>query len=178
LGHSGPDVSLEHYIHTFDLGLAWYLDQPDVAPKASAVIEASGWERTTAHRHQGDMGMHGWANYLWEKGNQEIHKPYPIAIEETPQVQTPNVNISLTVAGIENIWGYLFLNQTQSKSAYQLVNQRKEDVPKVERLIHNALSLRSIKLSAKSQTPRHRFMEDPLQLGDDGSPKGMGLPAL
>lgn len=172
LGHSGPDVSLEHYIHTFDLVLTWYLDQSDITPKASAVIEASGWDRTTAYRHQGNMGMHGWVNHLWEKANQETHKPNLIVIKEAPQVQTPNVNISLTVAGIENIWSYLFLNQTQSKSAYQLVNQRKEDAPKVERLIHNALILRSIKLSAKSQTPRHRFMEDPLQLGNDGSPKG------
>ncbi len=172
LGHSGPDVSLEHYIHTFDLGLAWYLDRPDVAPKASAVIKASGWERTTAYRHQGAMRMHGWANHLWEKANQEIHKSNPIVVEGAPKAQSQTVNIGLTMAGVENIWGYLYLNQTQSKSAYQLVNQRKEDAPKVERLIHNALYLRSITLSAKSRTPRHRFMEDPLQLGDDGSPKG------
>jgi len=177
LGHSGPDVSLEHYIHTFDLGLAWHLDDPEIAPNASSVIEASGRNRTTAYRHKGAMGMHGWANHLWEKANQEIHKPNPIAIEEAPKAQSQNVNISLTVAGIENIWSYLYLNQTQSKSAYQLVNQRKEDVPKVDRLIHNALYLRSIKLSAKSQTPRHRFMEDPLQLDKDGSPKGwLGCP--
>ena len=172
LGHSGPDVSLEHYIHTFDIGLAWYLDQSDVAPKATAVIQASGRDRTTAHRHQGAMGMHGWANHLWEKAHKAIHKPNPIAIDEPPQVQSSNLNISLTVAGIENIWSYLFLNQTQSKSAYQLVNRQKEDAPQVDRLIHNALYLRSMKLSAKSQTPRHRFLEDPLQLGKDGSPKG------
>ena len=172
LGHSGPDISLEHYIHTLDLGLAWYLDQSDIAPKASGVIEASGYERTTAYRHQGNLGMHGWANHLWEKANQEIYKKNPIAIEDAPKTQSQNINISLTMTGIENIWSYLFLNQTQSKSAYQLVNQRKEDVPKVERLIRNALFLRGIKLSAKSQTPRHRFMGDPLQLGDDGSPNG------
>jgi hypothetical protein len=88
------------------------LDRSDVAPKASAVIKASGWERTTAYRHQSAMRMHGWANHLWEKANQEIHKPNLIAIEEATKAQTPNVNISLTVAGIENIWSYLYLNQT------------------------------------------------------------------
>lgn len=61
LGHSGPDVSLEHYVHTLDLGLA---------PSEAAVVAASGKNRISLYRHHQAYqvnNLHSWLAHLWER---------------------------------------------------------------------------------------------------------------
>lgn len=184
LGHSGPDVSLEHYVHTLDLGLAWQLDQPEIAPSESAVLAACGSNRVTLYRHlqkNSTNSVHSWVAHRWKK-----HQP-PSPIKATkgtkgtkadkaatapakPKNSTHTLHDIhakwLTPPSLDLLWNCLYLNQTNGYTPELLVNKSKSQISKISlssqislmnRMIGNAQFLRDMKMPATKSTYRHRF---------------------
>lgn len=73
LGHSGPDISVEHYIHSFDWILSSYLASGKNAPTKREVVLASGRPPST---------VYSWLGPLPEATRQLFESRYP----ETTQI--------------------------------------------------------------------------------------------
>lgn len=59
LGHAGPEMSLEHYVHCCDILLKLFLARQGVNPERPTIINASGLPYSSAHRHFKKEGLRG-----------------------------------------------------------------------------------------------------------------------
>jgi len=182
LGHSGPDVSLEHYVHTLDLGLAWNLDQKGISPSEAAVIAASGQNRISLYRHHQQSksnNLHSWIAHLWKKHQPSVQlkvpKPNQKMIEEEDVMQGKTINW-LTKKGLEDLWNSLYLNQTKGLTPYVLVKGEKSKIAEMSRMIENARRLRDMKMPGTGQTYRHRFIDNPMSALDPQVTKRIACP--
>ncbi len=183
LGHSGPDVSLEHYVHTLDLGLAWQLDQTEIAPSEGAVIAATGSNRVTLYRHlqkDSENSVHSWIALRWKKHQ----PPTPVKVtkaDKTDKAATATAHPShnshtshdihakwLTTPALDLLWNCLFLNQAKGFTPEWLVNKSKSQIfeifrsspiSQMTRMIRNAQYLRDMTMPATKATYRHRFVD-------------------
>lgn len=182
LGHSGPDVSLEHYVHTLDLGLAWHLDQDGIAPSKAAVVAATGQNRISLYRHhQNDQAnnLHSWLAHLWKKSQPaaplKASKPNKKMIEPERATQSQRLHW-LTKKGLEDLWNSLYLNQTKGLTPYVLVKGEKSQIPDMTRMIENARRLRDMTMSGVGSAYRHRFIDNPLSALDSQVTKRIACP--
>jgi integrase len=60
LGHSTPDISIEHYLHHLDIALANELAQPGMAPAKRTVVAASGKSVAQAYRDLQTRSLDAW----------------------------------------------------------------------------------------------------------------------
>jgi len=182
LGHSGPDVSLEHYVHTLDLGLAWHLDQEGIAPSEAAVIAASGQNRISLYRHHQlskSNNLHSWIAQLWEKRQPsaplKVSKPNKKTIEPSEATQGKQPSW-FTKQGLEDLWNSLYLNQTKGLTPYVLVKGEKSQIADMLRMIENARRLRDMTMPGTGETYRHRFIDNPMSALDPQVTKRIACP--
>jgi len=182
LGHSGPDVSLEHYVHTLDLGLTWHLDQEGIAPSEVAVIAASGQNRISLYRHHQQNksnNLHSWIAHLWKKhqpsATLKVPKLNKKVIEQKEVTQGKPINL-LTKKGLEDLWNSLYLNQPKGLTPYVLVKGEKSQIADMLRMIENARRLRDMTMPGAGETYRHRFIDNPMSALDPQVTKRIACP--
>jgi len=165
LGHSGPDVSLEHYIHHLDILLAEALIKESIAPSIAAVTQASGKSSAQAYRHLKMESMNAWAVHLYKK-QIKCTKSEVIAAsaaakpgDSKPPIVDPvaakedDVSLSL-----KRIWFLLFDIKTSRKSIDEISQRSGFSEGRLHRYSTNADWLFSLPLSKNSGQRRHRFM--------------------
>jgi integrase len=164
LGHSGPDVSLEHYIHHLDILLSEALAKEEIAPSTAAVIQAARKSTSQAYRHREGESLDTWAAHLFLK-QLSGKSPVPaVPIGDAPLTANPNLS-PLAVQekdaemSLYRIWNYLFDIKTSGKSIENLSQKYGVDAITLSRYSDNADLLFSLKTSDKSDIRRHRFMK-------------------
>ena len=159
LGHSGPDVSLEHYIHHLDIMLAEALAAEAIAPLAAAVIGAAGKSTSQAYRHRQDESLDTWTAHLFQKqfGDKQpsLAKPGSSVALSAPSLAAKKDDAEVS---LNRIWRLLFLVKTSGKSIEEISQHHGIDAEKLKAYSDYADWLFSLETSDKSGIRRHRFM--------------------
>jgi integrase len=163
LGHSGPDVSLEHYIHLLDLALAENMDRPELAPNISAVITASGQSIAQGYRHRDEGTLHAWVAHLWHKRyshpTDRKHTAETRYGEKVKSGSTAEPAVHAHQAdSLLRIWRLLLIHDTRQQSIDDLSMRHGVDTQLIERYVSNARWLHGMTMSPNGKTHRHRFM--------------------
>lgn len=162
LGHSGPDVSMEHYIHLFDLCLAERLSKQTLAPRTGVIVAATGKSPVQAHRHREGDGLHSWIAHLWRKRYPDAYSANCNRLSDgdagkndaSEALESPEKN---SADSLLNIWKILLIYETKGMSAAEISLSQGVSVEKIECYIANAKWLHGLKLSEKHDSFRHRF---------------------
>jgi len=160
LGHSGPDVSLEHYIHHIDIMLAEALATEAIAPLSAAVIGAARESSAQAYRHRKDESLDTWAAHLFQKQ----------FCDKLPSVAKPSSSVPVSAhslaakeddaeISLSRIWRLLFLVKTSGKSIKEISHHHGIDAHKLQAYSDYADWLFSLETSDKSGIRRHRFFK-------------------
>ncbi len=116
LGHSAPDITLEHYFHFCDLLLKIHLDFRFQQCSRASIIKASGVGRSTTHLwSQSDGGidyfMARLRTYATKKGRILINRKVFAPIyrqDDSEKIIPPEVET------IQKIWTYLYLKSSRN----------------------------------------------------------------
>ena len=164
LGHSGPDVSLEHYIHHLDIVLAEALTHEAIAPSIAAVTKAAEKSTSQAYRHRKDDSLDTWADHLFQKSF--AGEPRRARKHEGEATSIANVNSSPPMTkekeaelALYRLWECLFDIKTSGKSIETLSQIHGVVATNLTRYSANADWLFSLKTSEKPDSHRHRFMK-------------------
>lgn len=165
LGHSGPDISLEHYIHLMDLALAEHLAAADFAPSNKLVIEASRKSQDQAYRYlRKHNRLDPWIALLWQKkyGVKAALKQETAAAANNPESKAPprkdrDQKGLMAVDSVNRIWRLLLVHATRNRSAAELSERFGLSEQSIQRWIDNAMWLSNLKLSRDGNSFRHRF---------------------
>lgn len=162
LGHSGPDVSVEHYIHHLDIILAEALAMKGIAPQTDIVIAASRVSSVTqAYRHRQDGRLDAWVAHLLDQKYKGL----------MPKVKEKNQTKIITRSGartkktddagtsLERIWRLVLIQQTTQRSIGEISDRHGIAVDRLQRYVDSATWLAGLKVSSKGANYRHRFIE-------------------
>ncbi len=164
LGHSGPDVSLEHYIHHLDIMLAEALTNKTIAPLITAVTKAAEKSTSQAYRHREDDSLDTWAVHLFKKHfNGESSYSRSQGGDATSIANPKNSPLAAqeedATMSLYQIWDCLYDIKNSGKSIDILSQKFMVDARELSRYSDNADWLFSLKTSEKPDSHRHRFME-------------------
>jgi integrase len=155
LGHSGPDVSVEHYIHHFDIALAEEMTRPGIAPEISTVIDASGKSKSQAYQHLQNGTLDSWVAHLHYKMFGREEEPVQGSLIQTKTVVEP----SDAPASLMRVWRLLFLLETSGKNLGVISERHGINQQTLEAYLRSARGIASLKLSDQGSTYRHRFTQ-------------------
>lgn len=160
LGHSGPDISVEHYVHHLDILLAEAMTRPGISPNTATVIVASGAASASAYRHRKDSLLDEWVSHLYLDKVEE-NKPAPAAVVTVVQEKTKAPPKEIDDAGLSlmRIWRQLLVTQTTRRTPEDVAARNGIELALLERYIESAIWLSNLKLSETGSGFRHRFIE-------------------
>jgi len=160
LGHSGPDISLEHYIHFCDLALSAALNSNGEKPKRTIFVKASGLDSATAYRKLSADGISGLINSL--------RKQYLTRVQRISYTKARLVNKVALLQGeketftgvIERLWKYLYLRSARNIDREELAQRFGFSIAQIEAMESRATHIRDLKTKEKGPLYRHRLMEE------------------
>lgn len=160
LGHSGPDVSVEHYVHHLDILLAESLTAPAIAPDIKTVTAAAMNSRASAYRHREGINLDNWIAKLFMKGveSQSISSSRPNVAAAVASFNE-DASQSVAVERLDQVWHALHLASTQQKSAAQISIEKGIPIAELNACMNTAGWLCNLTISAKSKAYRHRFIQ-------------------
>jgi integrase len=164
LGHSGPDVSLEHYIHLLDICLAAHLDQEEIRPRTRTVTAAS--RLSTTHVYRQSASTDGFdpnriAVQLWQRRYpQSPSKPQEVSLSPPKStVVDPHSDGDRASESILRIWRLLFLHSTGRLDLDSLGERWGFDRKQFEEIVHRAEWMAALRITQNGKIHRHRFSE-------------------
>lgn len=156
LGHSGPEVSLEHYIHHLDIALAAALKVPGIAPSRPTLILAAGTSPSQASHEIGSKDLSAWAALL----HRRKFKPGPGAATSPPPPEyTEAPTRSSAEESLDRIWRLLLASETLEREIKSFGKTYGFTKKKILSCVATAKWLSDLKLSPNGREYRHRFME-------------------
>lgn len=160
MGHSGPDVSVEHYIHHLDILLAESLTAPAIAPDIKTVTVAAMNSPASAYRHREGINLDAWIARLFMKefGSQSKSPSSPnVATAVAPPIE--KASQSGAVEHLDKIWHALHMASTQQKSVDEISVEKGIPVANLHAYLKAAGWLCDLKISPQSHAYRHRFIQ-------------------
>lgn len=165
LGHSGPDVSLAHYIHTCDLALAVALANRPGAVDETALVRYSGLAEATAYRLLKQGGTVGLLKAVRKRTRSQITYPKVSQSAPGPQKQSKAItgvskgDDGLAFETIKRVWGYLFARSARNYPREEQARRFGFSLAQAEELERRAEYLRDLRVAGKGKGWRHRMME-------------------
>ena len=156
LGHSAPEISLEHYIHHLDIVLAAALKGPAIAPDRPTVIAGAGVFPSQASREIGPDGLDGWVALLHKR--QFRLKPLPVDAPP-PRARSDREATAPASESLDRIWRLLLVAGTMRREIAQLVERYGVPKKTIVAYAGHAEWLRDLTLSPSGGKYRHRFMD-------------------
>lgn len=166
MGHSGPDISYAHYIHTCDLLLAVALASRPDAVDESALVRYSGLPETTAYRLLQQQGVSGLLAAVRKCAGANVRRPK--AGQLRPGAQKPAKAVltakkdgddGLAAGILERVWGYLFARSARNKSREEQARRFGFSFVQAEALEVQAAHIRDLRVADKGRGWRHRMLE-------------------
>ena len=163
LGHSGPDISLEHYIHCCDILLALWMDQDIAAPPGKSTIAESNRPQSTAYRWQ-SLGHQNIPYRLIKKRWPEL-VPVPSRVTAaalSPSAPSPS-NSTIKPADdpriLGKIYDLLFQHGMHGTPVGDLAASLGLPVESAHLMVATASKIRDMKAGRGGKGYRHRFIE-------------------
>ena len=153
LGHSGPDISLEHYIHCLDWISAAVHKESPVAPGESVVMAATRMAMATLYRQLEKNG-----NDLQSIIGKLVEEKYSHQfLPETIPVKQPKGTVKRTVPGkdaqadadkliFEDAWRLIYRHEAENLSLYELAGQYGFTESEAEAMYERAKFIRDLKV--------------------------------
>ena len=163
LGHSGPDISMEHYIHLVDITLAEHLMADGIAPALATLIAAYGGSQAQAYRLAAHTATQKWVAHLWEQkflhGQSKASRPKLGEYGNQSAIEKATPKKVDSLESITRIRRLLLIRETRNYS-FDRLSQR-YGIPSflMQRYTDNALWLSNLKMSPNGTRYRHRFMD-------------------
>ena len=156
LGHSLPDVSLEHYIHGLDVMAAHIRDQ--LFPiDDRLLIEACGLPESSAYR-QLKKGRQHFFNWVRKKYHLNRSQAENTTVTQDQTEDGTGDSIHHWVSLQEN-WEILYLHSAHNVSKERLSDRYNRLSDEVSTLVSNAEALRELKAKNHKDRLRFRMME-------------------
>lgn len=175
LGHSGPDVSLEHYIHFLDVALAEYLDHVDHQPSQKLLAIVAGTAPSQVSRHQHADGLHAWLAQLWGKACPERAAHNRAHGRGDAKAATQMTGEGGTAADLYlRLWRALKRLALRGEGVERVAELYGFDAADLALHLDSATVLSRLKMSPGGRRLRHRFMPmTPDMKGVVASPDGV-----
>ncbi|MGE0048855.1 MAG: tyrosine-type recombinase/integrase [Acidithiobacillus sp.] len=165
LGHSGPEISLNHYVHTLDLLLALYLRAPMAASKRQWQAFLPELSQPTLYRVMAREGIDGLLGRLRAQYANRVRIPD----EKTPTCQSKGVRVgSLGEDRLGDLWQLLLQGMVAIKAGNAEVwDHLAESSPYSAAQLH-AMAARAEEIYGMKgkRGPRHRQLELPASGGE------------
>ena len=152
LGHSLPDVSLEHYIHSLDVLSSYFRDQVYTTEK-KILIAASGQPESSAYRAL----KNNLPEYLeWSR---EIYKVrvHEAALHKETVDSASEVIENLAWKELSHDWQILFLRSAHSVELRVLAERYRRMPQDIERLVESARNLSELSVRNHPNSKRFRM---------------------
>lgn len=162
LGHAGPEISFEHYIHCLDLVTAETLrHSPRFAPKSRNVILACGPSQATAYRwaRHGD-GAASLPAQLYARRFPEAARQIETAFcSRVARTDSQSDKAESGFRWIESIYHFLHRAKTPGLPLYRLMEDYSLELSAAERLLARARYLCTLRVGRGAGGYRHRMAE-------------------
>jgi len=157
LGHSGPDISLEHYIHTLDIMLHQQCSTHLSVPQA-VLASASGQPQASVYRWLA-KGADGYLAGIRKK-NGCLSPKLKLVKSATNLTELTDIEIrhQSTIQTVQTDWQTLYLYSAFELPLEELAERANTSVSAVNRLIESAKSLAVEKTKGPAASQRYRFM--------------------
>ena len=165
LGHSGPGMSLEHYIHTLDLA-ALAIDQRRVECSSSTLIAASAIADSTVYRFRNQSGV--------ERLLQRVRSEHPDKVMTYVSVANPEKAVEdpeqrLFLEKLDIAERYLKFRHKTSFDIPELANRFNLPEPICEAIEDRVEYLTGLRSNDKRvHSSRHRFVESTSEEQSEG----------
>lgn len=166
MGHSGPDISFAHYIHTCDLALAIALANRPGAVDETALVRYSGLPETTAYRLLKQQGVTGLLTAARKCTGSRLRRPKAAqlrtGVQKPPKAvlkATKEGDDGLAVGTLERVWGYLFARSARDRSREEQARRFGFSRAQAEALERQAVHIRGLRAADKGKGWRHRMMK-------------------
>lgn len=162
LGHSGPDISLEHYIHFCDLLLAHWLGHDTSAPTDATVIVESRRPQSTTYRWRACSLQHipyqlikkRWPNLVRKPQKTSGSKPtLPIQSSQSGALKLDDPAI------FNKVWELLFQHGMHGTPLGEVAALSGFSDELAAKFIQIASEIRDMKTSRGGKGHRHRMIE-------------------
>lgn len=159
LGHSGPDISLEHYIHFCDLALSLHLTAHKRVDRR-LLVSASGLSEATAYRRYEQNGVTGVLNVARKKAGTRVRSASLKATSTTArQDQRVSEEEASPLHTIERIWKYLYLRSARDLDLEAMAQRFGFGVAQAASMEECAGHIRDLAAPGSERTRRHRMMD-------------------
>lgn len=160
LGHSGPDISLEHYVHFCDVLLTLFLENNNKSLTKTNLIKISGLDKVAAYRWYNKEGMSGILKAIRKRHPERFNI---LAADENarPDVVGPNIDNILTesyIGRIKNLHKLLFLYSARNMNLQDLAHRCEFTLDQASRIISQAKYISSMKGSNNKNIYHHDMM--------------------
>lgn len=160
LGHSSPDVTLEHYVHTLDI-ISSHLITKRFQPKSSLLIAASGLPQSTAYR----LSKEGPEKLLIKIRKINGFKPVKRNDQPTQSILIKSERLQ-GYKNYSNMWKLLFLYSARGVNQYDLCERFNITNQEFEQLLNNVKHLESFTSNDRRNSRKFKMMEQKDDFGD------------
>jgi integrase len=162
LGHSGPEISLEHYVHISDLLLMLWLEKDLSAPSEKMLMIESGFPQSTNYRLLAKGVQHIPYRLIKNRWPNLVHIPKRIAIVNvTPINQVAPSGLSLLddPAIFDKTWQLLYQHEMHGMAFSAVAESQRLSEKFVIRAHLAAAGIGDMKVSKGNKGYRHRMIE-------------------
>lgn len=160
LGHSSPDVTLEHYVHTLDI-ISSHLIARRFQPKSNVLIAASGLPQSTAYR----LSKATPEKLLIKIRKNSGFKPVKRG-DQPKQSILMKSDMPQGFKNYSNMWKLLFLYSARDVSKHDLCERFKVTDQEFEQLLNNLKHLESFTSNDRRSSRKFKMMEQKDDFGD------------
>lgn len=161
LGHSGPDVSLEHYIHVCDLLFMLWRDQDPSAPTRSALKAEASLPKSTFYRWIAHNPSHvplrlirkqpGFSGKVRQaRTTSPVHVDAPVILQNTVKLE-PDL--------FQNVWNLLFGHSFHGRPLEELALETGIPLEMAEKILARAREIGDRQVARGRKGFQHRMLE-------------------
>ncbi len=162
LGHSLPDVSLEHYVHTLDI-ISSSMISKSIKPSLQALRDASGLPKSTSYR----LSVNGAVKLL-----NKVRKTNGLKVFKVDAVKSTSVvfkdDIHKGAKKLKDIWTLLYLYSLRGVEIGLLCERFNLNEKEINRIITNAETLKSYRSKDRLRSKKFKMMEAKSSKGECG----------
>ncbi len=162
LGHSLPDVSLEHYVHTLDIISSSIIHQR-FKPSLQVLRDASGLAKSTSYR----LSENGPKKLLAKVRKTNGLQIFKVNTDKNKSVVF-EFDINIGAKHLKNIWTLLYLYSLKGVDKILLCERFNLNDQEFERIINSAKRLQSYRSKDRLMSPKFKMMEAKSSKGEFG----------
>lgn len=159
LGHSSPDMTLEHYIHWCDL-LGSHLFSLAVKPLGKSLwVKLTGISQASVYRKLSQGGEHELLRTLRKRSSGKVEVIKRTNCRQSEIGESDAHDDEFEYSQIQELWKLLYLHENSGMKIEDLAERYAFTVEEVKAMVSKARQISRMKSRDRHQSHRHRMME-------------------